>query len=314
MGDNMQKLKEKIETQEVKIKNGSVKLFNWGWFKFAKCISGVFLYSLAVNLFIVPNNLYTGGVLGLAQILRTAIISVFNINASFDISSIIYYIINIPLLLIGYRKISKTFIVRTIFTVTLNSLFLFIIPIPAVPLINDLLANTLIGGIVCGIGIGMILSTGSSSGGTDIVGILINKKKDKITVGNVGLIFNFIIYGICGFSYGIEIMFYSIIYSAFETILLDKTHTQNIKSEAFIFTKQDPEKIIHFINYELKRGATYWEAIGGYTNTKTYIVYTVLSKYERMRLGRHMKEFDENAFLVGDDGVETMGVFNKYLI
>ena len=80
MGDNMQKLKEKIETQEVKIKNGSVKLFNWGWFKFAKCISGVFLYSLAVNLFIVPNNLYTGGVLGLAQILRTAIISVFNIK------------------------------------------------------------------------------------------------------------------------------------------------------------------------------------------------------------------------------------------
>ena len=72
--------------------------------------------------------------------------------------------------------------------------------------------------------------------------------------------------------------------------------------------------LIKFINKELNRGATYWEAVGGYTNTKTYIVYTVLSKYERMRLGRHMKDFDENAFMVGDDGVEIKGLFDKYLV
>ena len=314
MGENMEKLKERIETRENKLKNGTVRGFNWGWFKFTKCILGVFLYSLAVNLFVVPNNLYTGGVLGLSQILRSLIVSAFNINANFDISSIIYYLINIPLLLMAYRKISKTFIIRTIFTVTMNSLFLMIIPIPNAPLISDVLANTLIGGIVCGVGIGMILSTGSSSGGTDIVGIIINRKNDKISVGSVGLVFNFVIYGVCGFTYGIETMFYSIIFAAFETILLDKTHTQNIKSEAIIFTKENPEKMIHFINYELKRGTTYWKAMGGYTNTETYIVYTVLSKYERMRLERHMNEFDESAFMVGDDGVETKGLFNKYLI
>ena len=314
IGESMQNLKEKVETRENKIKNGTVKLFNWGWFKFAKCILGVFIYSLSVNLFVAPNNLYTGGILGLAQILRTVIKSMFNINIGMDISSIIYYLINIPLLLIAYKRINKTFIVRTIFTVTINSLFLMIIPIPKEPLVNDVLANTLIGGIICGIGIGMVLSTGSSSGGTDIIGILVNRKKDKISVGSVGLLFNLIIYSICGFAYGIEVMFYSIIFTVFETILLDKTHTQNIKSEAIIFTKQVPDKIVHFINYDLKRGATYWEAMGGYTNTRTFIVYTVLSKYERMRLERHIKEFDENAFLVGDDGVTTKGDFGKYLI
>ena len=72
--------------------------------------------------------------------------------------------------------------------------------------------------------------------------------------------------------------------------------------------------MIEFITKELNRGATYWEAVGGYTNTKTYIVYTVLSKYERMRLGRHMKDFDEKAFMVGDDGVEIKGLFDKYLV
>lgn len=300
------------------IKNNKIfnflKAFNWGWFKFSKCIFGLFISSLAINLFIVPNNLYTGGTLGFAQILRTVIVSAFNINVNIDISSIIYYLINIPLFLIAYKDISKTFFIRTFFSVTINSIFLILIPIPKEPLIQDLLGNVLIGGIIGGIGIGMVLSTGSSTGGTDIVGIVMSKKNNKFTVGNIGLTFNVIVYGICGIKYGIEIMIYSIIYAIFETIMIDKNHTQNICSEAFIFTKKNPEKMITFINTELKRGATYWEAIGGYTHTRTYITYTVLSKYERMRLERHMKEFDNNAFMVGDDGVEIKGLFDKYLV
>ena len=290
------------------------KLFNWGWFKFSKCIIGIFIMSLAVNLFIVPNNLYTGGILGLSQLIRTMIVSVFKINFNFDISSIIYYLINVPLFLIAYKRISKTFFIRTLFAVTINSLFLMIIPIPSKPLIKDLLVNVLIGGFLGGIGIGMALSTGSSTGGTDIIGILLSKRNKKFTVGNIGLVFNILVYCICGIKYGVEIMIYSILYAIFETIMIDKNHTQNICSEAFIFTKQKPEAMIEFITTELNRGATYWEAVGGYTNTKTYIVYTVLSKYERMRLGRHMKDFDEKAFMVGDDGVEIKGLFDKYLV
>ena len=160
----------------------------------------------------------------------------------------------------------------------------------------------------------MALSTGGSTGGTDIIGIILSRKSNKVTVGSIGLAFNIIVYSICGIKYGIEIMIYSILCAIFETIMIDKNHTQNICSEAFIFTKEDPNDMIKFINTELKRGATYWEAVGGYTNTKTYIVYTVLSKYERMRLGRHIKDFDDKAFMVGDDGVEIKGVFDKYLV
>ena len=314
----MNKLQEKenIENHIIKKeKNFNLfKLFNWGWFKFSKCILGIFISSLAINLFIVPNNLYTGGILGLSQLIRTMLISIFKINFKFDISSVIYYFINVPLFLIAYKRISKTFFIRTLFAVTFNSLFLMLIPIPSEPLIKDLLVNVLIGGFLCGIGIGMALSTGGSTGGTDIIGILLSKRNKKFTVGNIGLFFNLLVYSVCGIKYGIEIMIYSILYAIFETIMIDKNHTQNICSEAFIFTKQKPEEMIEFITKELNRGATYWEAVGGYTNTKTYIVYTVLSKYERMRLGRHMKDFDENAFMVGDDGVEIKGLFDKYLV
>ena len=305
---------EKEVVKENKKKYNILKSFNWGWFKFSKCIFGLFISSLAVNLFIVPNNLYTGGTLGFAQLIRTAIMSIFNIKTNFDISSIIYYMINIPLFLVAYRHISKTFFVRTLFAVTINSIFLAVIPIPSMPLMQDLLGNVLIGGILGGIGIGMVLSTGSSTGGTDIIGVVLSKKNNKLTVGNIALFFNVIVYGICGLKYGIEIMIYSIIYAIFETIMTDRNHMQNICSEAFIFTKENPEQMIKFINTELKRGATYWEAIGGYTHTKTYIVYAVLSKYERMRLERHMHEFDEKAFMVGDDGVEVKGLFDKYFV
>lgn len=302
---------KEIEKKETK-KNFNI--FNWGYFKFFKCILGILLYSLSINLFVVPNHLYNGGILGLAQLLRTFFITTFNINIDFDLSSIIYYILNIPLMIIAYKKISKTFFIRTIFTVTLSSLFLFILPIPESPLIDNSLANTIIGGMFCGLGIGMILSTGSSTGGTDIIGIVINQKHDRISVGNIGLIFNVFIYLITGLNYGIEVMIYSIMFAFVETFTLDKNHTPNIKSETFIFTKKDPQGIINFINKELNRGTTYWEALGGYTNTNTYIIYTVLSKYERMRLERHINEFDEDAFMTGNDGVVVKGKFGKYLI
>lgn len=288
------------------------KKFNWGWFKFCKCILGIFIYSLSVNLFIVPNNLYTGGILGLSQLIRSFIISMFNINTNFDISSIIYYLINLPLFFIAYKKISRTFFIRTLFTVSLNSLFLMIIPIPINPLISELIANILIGGILGGVGIGWALSTGSSTGGIDIIGLVISQKNKKYSVGNIGLAFNLVVYSICGITYGIETMIYSIIYSVFDSIMIDRTHTQNICSTSFIFTKKDPTEMIKFISNELNRDATYWNAVGGYTQTSTYIVYSVLSKYERMRLERHLNEFDDNAFMVSDDGVSVKGEFKKY--
>ena len=288
------------------------KMFNWGYFKFFKCIFGITLTALAVNLFIVPNNLYTGGILGVSQLLRNLIINIFHLDLEFDISSIIYYLINIPLLFVAYKKISKQFLTRTLFTVTINSLLLMTIPIPDKPLVENLLTNVLIGGIMAGIGYGMVLSTGSSSGGTDIIGLVFSKKSILFSVGNIGLLFNAIVYILSGIFYGVGIMIYSIIYSSFESILIDRNHSQNIFTETFIFTKKDPSPIIHFIIEVMGRDATYWIGKGGYTNSKCYIIYTVLSKYERMRLERHIKEFDDKAFLSSTEGASIKGEFEKH--
>ena len=108
-------------------------------------------------------------------------------------------------------------------------------------------------------------------------------------------------------------MIYSILYSVFCTIIVDRTHDQNIVSTAMIFTKETPNLIIQFIEQELHRGATFWEAQGGFDKSKTYITYATLSKYELQRLERHLKRLDEHAFMVKTESLGVVGNFQKYL-
>jgi uncharacterized membrane-anchored protein YitT (DUF2179 family) len=286
-----------------------IGLFNWKLEDVVKVLIGSLLFCYSVNVFIVPNNLYTGGVLGIAQLIRSIIIDVFKFNITYDFSGILYYLINVPLFFIAYKYISKTFVVRTIFAVTIQSLLLSIIPTN--PLLDDMIVNILVGGILGGAGIGIVLSSGGSTGGSDIIGLAIAKKHNDFSVGKLGIILNVVIYSITGLMYGVEIMIYSIIYCVFESITIDRMHDQNICSTAFIFCKKNPKKINEFIKKDLNRDFTYWDAKGGYDDSRTYIIYTALTKYELLRLERYMKTYDDHAFMVKSEGVGIKGEFEK---
>lgn len=289
------------------------KIFKWNLEQFMKAILGVALFSFAINVFIVPMGLYNGGVLGLSQLIRTFLSDTCNMNFDFDIAGVLNFLINVPLFILAYKKISKTFFARTLLCVSVQTLCLTFIPTMKVPIVTDLLTSTLIGGIIAGLGCGMTLSAGGSGGGTDIIGIVATLKNRNLSVGKLGLMINVVIYAICGFLFGINTMIYSIIYTVFVTFMTDRTHDQNICSTAFIFTKKQPTKIREYITNELGRDTTYWEATGGYKNTKTYITYAVLSKYELQRLERHLLDFDKNAFIVKSNGVGITGEFKKKL-
>ena len=286
-----------------------ISLFNWKLEDVAKVIVGSVLFAYAINVFIVPNNLYTGGVLGIAQLIRSIIIDVFKFNITYDFSGILYYIINVPLFFIAYKYISKQFFIRTVFAVTLQSFLLSVIPTE--PLLDDMIVNIMVGGILGGAGIGIVLSSGASTGGSDIIGLFIAKIHNDFSVGKLGMILNGVIYVIAGIMYGVEIMIYSIIYSVCESLMIDKMHEQNICSTAFIFCKKNPKKINNFIKEDLGRDFTYWDAKGGYDDSRTYIIYTALTKYELLRLERYMKTYDDHAFMVKSEGVGIKGEFEK---
>ena len=285
------------------------KLFNWDIKDLGKAILGSFLFCFAINYFVVPNNLYTGGILGLSQLIRSIVIEVFKLNTTFDFSGIIYYLINIPLFIIAYKSISKTFFFRTIFAVSIQAIMLSVLPSKL--LVNDILTNVVVGGMLGGVGVGILLSSGASTGGTDILGLALAKKNNHFSVGKFGLLVNLFIYLIAGLRYGLEIMIYSIIYSFVDNQMVDKMHEQNICSTAFIFCKENPKPINDFIKNELNRDFTYWDAKGGYDDSRTYIIYTALTKYELIKLERNMKKFNIHTFMIKSEGIGIKGEFEK---
>jgi len=296
----MKKLNEKL-----------FNIFKWDLADFIKNFIGLVIFCFGVNMFIEPNHLYTGGVLGVAQLLNHFINDMTHINMY--LTGIIYLIINIPLLIRSYFAVSKSFCFRTILIVGIQTILLDIIPIPSTSLVPDLLTNVLIGGTLVGVGIALILSATGSTGGTDIIGIILTNKYNNFSVGRFSLIFNCFVFGISGLLYGIPIMIYSIMYSVVENISIDKLHDQNVCTCVTIFTKKEPKEIISFIKKDLDRGATCWEGKGIYDNSKTYVTYIALSRYELHKLEKFLDITKQEVFLVKNDFVGVDGDFKKRL-
>ena len=128
-------------------------------------IIGTFFMAVGVNLFVIPQGLYSGGLLGFCQLLRTLLTDMLGVNPGFDISGALYLLLNIPLFLLAWRNLGRNFVVRTIICTASSSVFLSLIPVPAVPIVADPLTSCLIAGIVGGFACGLVLTCGCSSGG-----------------------------------------------------------------------------------------------------------------------------------------------------
>lgn len=294
-----------------KINNFLYKHFKWSIRELIIAFLGTFIFSFAINTFIVPNHLFNGGVLGISQLFSYLFKQLFNIKM--NLVGIINLSINLPLFILAYKSISKTFFRRTVICVILQTIFLTFIPVSSKNLVDELITSVLIGGVLAGIGSGLVLSTSSSMGGTDIVGIAISSKNRKLTVGMISTSINICIFLICGLLFGVKIAIYSILFTVFESIMVDRFHLQNINSTVMIFTKKEPTKICNFVIDEIGRDVTTWEAEGTGTHSKTYISYVALSKYELMILESHIPHLDKDAFIVKDDGVAVYGNFEKKL-
>ena len=276
--------------------------------KIVVIIIGALIFCLGVNLFIVPVGLYNGGVVGISQIIRTLIGNYISIPNNFDISGIINFLLNIPLLFIAYKSISKKFFVRTVVSIVFQTVFFSIIAIPVVPIIDDRLTACL---IITGTGIGITLKAGGSGGGIDILGVYFAKKYSEFSVGKLGMIINAIIYGGCAVLFELPTAIYSIIYTTFFGLIVDKIHYQNINTTAMIFTKEND--IDKRIMSEIGRGVTLWHGYGAYTGEDTLILVTVISKYEIGQLRKIVNESDEKAFIIFNEGMNVVGNFEKRL-
>ena len=198
------------------------------WSKLATAVAGAVLMAVAINLFIVPQGLYTGGLLGLCQVIRTLLVTKLGVTANFDIAGLIYLASNVPLLLLAYKTLGRTFVLRLTICTVVNSLSMSIIPVPAQPIIPDLLTSCMVGGILVGFSSGLMLTCGGSSGGMDILGLYLSKKGTGFTVGKFSLLFNAMLYTLCLLLFNAQTAIYSAIYTVFSSLFVDRVHQQNI--------------------------------------------------------------------------------------
>ena len=276
------------------------------------CILAALMYAVGLNLFVVPAQLYSGGLMGVCQVVRTLLVDYLHMNfQSFDIAGIIYYIINIPIFIIAFARMGRKFFAKTMVTVTAMTLFLSVVPTAQV--VEDNMAACVVGGIISGAGIGIVLRMASSGGGLDVVGVLLTKWKRDFSVGKVYLIVNMTLYLVCIFLFDMEIVVYSVIFAAVHSLAIDKVHTQNINVEANIITKSNNVALEKAIMEEMGRGITKWTTLGAYTYEQSHMLYITLSKYEVSRLKAVVRQYDPNAFIVINEGVTVDGNFLKKL-
>ena len=277
-----------------------------------KVAIGSILFAVSVNLFIVPFSLYNGGIIGLAQLIRSILIEVFKLNSSFDIAGIINFCLNVPLLIIAFKSLNASFVFKTLWSIVVQTLVLSIVPVLSTPLIQDRLASILIGAIISGVGCSMILVQRGCAGGTDIIGMVLSARYPKMSVGKVGLYFNAVLFTVCALLYNIEIAIYSILQVAVFSFVVDKTHLQNIEVSVMIFTHCPDVKTM--IMQKQHRGVTYWHGIGAYTNKETEVLVSIVSKYEIPELQKKILELDPSAFIVVSQQLEVSGGFEKRLV
>ncbi|MED1794864.1 YitT family protein [Brevibacillus nitrificans] len=265
---------------------------------------GASLVSVGLEIFLVPNQIIDGGIVG---------ISIIASHLTGWTLGIFLFLLNLPFLIVGYRQIGKTFAISTLFGVTIMSVGTALLhPVPG--LTDDPLLAAVFGGIILGIGVGLVLRNGGSLDGTEIIAVLFNKKT-PFSVGEIVMFFNFFILGSAGFVFGWDRAMYSLIayYIAFKMIDLTIEGFQESKS---VWIISDSYKDVgDAIVARLGRGVTYLKGEGGYTGDEKKVVFCIITRLEEAKLKMIVEEIDPSAFLaVGNIHDVRGGQFKKNAI
>ena len=259
--------------------------------------------SAAVNFFYEPGNIYSSGVTGIAQIIGTLAQSAFGIKIPVALALLL---LNLPLFILGWFRISPKFTIFTGITVLLTSVFMQIIPVQV--LSTDPIINAIFGGVVMGAGGGYALRNGLSSGGLDFITIAIRKKTGK-TIGSLSIIFNSFILLAAGLLFGWQYAFYSALAIFVSGKVMDAVFTKQKKMQVTIVTSC-AEEVIHGIHGKMRRGITIINgAEGAFRYDRQKVLITVVTRYELPLLKQIMRETDPHAFVSIADNVQILGRF-----
>src|SRR5699024_2421099 len=236
-------------------------------------IIGAFLLAVSLNFFLIGANVYASGFSGFAQLLSSISADFFPFEVS---TGIIILLLNIPVIIIGWIYIGKGFTIYSMLSVGFVTLFLELLPIVTVS--DDIILNAVVGGVLGGVGVGISLKLGASTGGMDIVAMLLSRMNDR-PVGVYFLLLNAVIIVVAGILYEPENALYTMLTLYITTMVIDGIHTRHEKITVFIVTgkAEEMQKAIHD---KMIRGITIIPAKGAYSKEDKNVLYLVVTRYE----------------------------------
>ncbi len=257
---------------------------------------GVGLAVAGLNLFLVPNTIAAGGISGIATILY----HLFGFPLGLTIA-----ILNIPLFLFGFRMVGKTFAIRTAYSLVLYSVTAELIPIPAA---QDHFLGCVYGGVLVGIGIGLVVRSGGSTGGTDMAAKMLSARFKSVGIGTFVFCIDFVVIGAAGLIFEPEVALYALASLFITSKLIDVITVGLSAAKAFYIISDKNNEIAAAIMEKLQRGVTALGAKGLYSGKEKSVLLCVLPwRTEGVRLKKIVRGVDPSAFVIVADVSEVLG-------
>lgn len=251
---------------------------------------GTFIAAFAIRVFFVPNNLIDGGTVGLAMIAARAF------GANF--LPIFLLLFNLPFIYLAYRHIGKAFVIQIVAAVLSFAFFLFIMPhIFPSPFVGDYLEVVVIGGAILGVGIGIVIRGGACVDGTEILGIIINRKQG-FTVGQTVFLCNILVFGTAGIVFQdwhpplLSLIAYIVVVKIMDTVIVGLDETKSV-----IVISSKYNEIAQAVMHEMGLGLTVMYGRGGFSGASTEILYIIIERLQLADLKNLVYGIDHDAFI-----------------
>jgi uncharacterized membrane-anchored protein YitT (DUF2179 family) len=253
-------------------------------------IIGAFIAAFAIKVFFIPNTLIDGGTVGLAMIAAR----LFG-NSLLPPFLLLF---NLPFIYLAYRYIGKVFVIQLSVAILSFALFLFLMPhIFSTPFIGDSLEVVVIGGAILGVGLGIIIRVGGCIDGTEILGIIINRKKG-FTVGQTVFSCNIFVFGLAGLAFQdwhpplLSLITYIVVVKIMDTVIVGLDETKSV-----LVISPKSKEIAHEVMHQLGLGVTIMYGRGGYSGESTEILYIITERLQLADLKDLIFKVDPKAFL-----------------
>jgi uncharacterized membrane-anchored protein YitT (DUF2179 family) len=271
----------------------------------AKIIIGDILFALGFNLFLTPHGLNAGGLSGLAMVLVHFL--------GFGTVGIITAVVNLPLFIIGGKKLGKNFFFGSLLGMVFLSLAIDLLTWMPVPDVEPLIA-ALYGGVICGVGLGIVFSGGASTGGSDIVVRLLKLRYRHVPIGIINICFDLCVAVLTGLAFqDVNSALYSGVAIFVTGNVVDAVVYSFDYSKVALIISPRYEEIAKMITNQLERGATFLHGQGVYKGNDTKVVLTAVKKQQLPELKRLVSEIDPDAFVIVQEAHQVLGDgFSRY--